>query len=184
MKNIILSLLVLFCFCTTIVAQEASVEKSLFGLQIGPTGVWGHNELRMSPTSTIKIEAGLQFDNVYSTGIRGNRLHAFPDFNVEPRWYYNLGIRKNKEKNISQNSGNFLGLFIKARTGRTLTVRNEEMRLKEDYAAYVRWGFKRTYGKHFTLETAVGPGLVLSNSSNTQELFADINIQFRIGYTF
>ena len=39
-------------------AQNASVEKTVFGIQTGFLGIWGHNESKLSNTIALRSELG------------------------------------------------------------------------------------------------------------------------------
>ena len=191
MKNQIIGTLCMLAISFTSLAQqsksalaEGEVSKSLYGIQIGLLSIHAHNEFRIGATASLRVEAGVQFEGA-SYRFSNDELYAFPVFSVEPRYYYNLDRRLSKGKSIDKNNGNFLSLLVKASTGRSIDFGGVENRkINEDYGVYVRWGLKRTFGKHFTMETAVGPGIVRSYSTNATELSSDIDLMFRIGYTF
>ena len=64
MKKIITFIfLSLSIFCK---AQNSSVEKSVFGIQTGFLGIWGHNESRLSNKIALRSEIG--FDAGYQSG--------------------------------------------------------------------------------------------------------------------
>lgn len=91
-------------------AQDASVERSTTGIQVGFLGVWAHNEARLANNLALRSEVGI------STGTLGGGLHKetwvfmTPMFILEPKLYYNLDQRSLKSKDISGNSGNFFSL--------------------------------------------------------------------------
>lgn len=191
MKNLFFLLTILLTLSLTTNAQnrkskllERQVSKSLYGIQVGLSGIFVHNEFRLGPEASVKIEAGLNFAAAKDLVAEDRILYIFPTFNIEPRYYYNLGRRLKKEKFTHKNSGNFVSLLFKARTGRTIRVQDENRRYKEDFGVFAKWGLKRTFGKHFTLETAVGPGIVRSNSYSQDRLRGSIDVSFRFGYTF
>lgn len=42
-------------------SEDASVEKSIFGLQTGVLGLWAYNEARLSKSIALRTELGLDF---------------------------------------------------------------------------------------------------------------------------
>lgn len=93
-------------------AQETSVEKSIFGLQIGTFGVYGYNESRLSDEVTLRTELGFDAGLLLERGDRGSDLIFTPNITLEPRWYYNLDKRQSKGYQTDANSGNFLSLKV------------------------------------------------------------------------
>ena len=97
MKKTIWSLVVL-CFSITLKSQNASVEKSVFGIQTGFLGIWVHNESKLSNQIALRSEIG------FDSGIWGGDFYdktgflMTPVITAEPRWYYNLNTRVSKSK--------------------------------------------------------------------------------------
>src|SRR5690625_3323106 len=102
--------LLLFALTFSAKAQEICVEKSIFGVQTGFLGIWGHHEARLSNSIVLRTELG------FDSGIWGGDFYEKTGFLLtpviiaEPRWYYNLKKRENKFKRIDGNSGNFIAL--------------------------------------------------------------------------
>lgn len=97
MKKIFLTLI--FCGLTFMTkAQNASVEKSIYGIQTGFLGVWVHNESKLSNSIALRTELG------FDSGIWGGDFYdktgflMTPVITAEPRWYYNLNKRESKSK--------------------------------------------------------------------------------------
>src|SRR5690554_4078384 len=89
MKKTLLTLW-LCAFTLLVKAQDASVEKSVFGIQTGVLGIWINNESRLSNSlairSEIEIDAGIAAGYNYDR----NYIITAPVITLEPRWYYNL----------------------------------------------------------------------------------------------
>ena len=60
MQKALLSL-VLISFTITVKSQNASIEKSLYGIQTGFFGIWAHNETKL--TNQIALRSEIGFDN-------------------------------------------------------------------------------------------------------------------------
>src|SRR5690606_15525894 len=109
MKTVLLTL-ALLSLALVSKAQDASVERSISGIQVGFLGIWAHNEARLSNKLALRSEAG------FTSGIFGGSFYdktgfiLTPMFFLEPKLYYNLNKRSLKSKEISGNSGNFISL--------------------------------------------------------------------------
>jgi hypothetical protein len=169
---------------------NSSVEKSIFGVQTGFLGIWAYNELKL--TNSIALRSELGFDS----GIFGGTYYdndvnflLYPTINLEPRFYYNLNKRIRKNRSIENNSGNFLALkFNYTPDWFTITNYDYDISVAESYAIILKWGIKRTIGKHFTYEAGLGFGYrtfflkQYNYQSNKSEAALDLHL--RIGYTF
>ena len=62
--------LVLLSLCINSLAQEAGVEKSVFGIQTGFLGIWGHNESRLNSAFALRSEIG------FDSGIWGGDFYV------------------------------------------------------------------------------------------------------------
>jgi len=191
MKNRIAFIIIMLAISFTAKAQQSEdritqgeVTKSLYGIQIGVLGIYVHNEFKLGATASLKLEGGLGFRGRHSSSLGRSELFVLPEFSAEARHYYNFDRRLKKEKSIRKNSGNFISLFVNTRTDREFSNVVESSTSHQEYGIYSRWGIKRTYGKHFTLETAIGPGVSRTKEGNTTFWQSDISGMFRIGYTF
>jgi hypothetical protein len=120
------------CLAFIVKAQdEVSVEKSIWGVQIGipntlisneprlivnedatgnPTnGLMFYNELRLTNKIALKTEGGL---GGYFRAYNHMRLLLTPTITVEPRFYLNLAKRKSQSLRIDNNMGSFIALNI------------------------------------------------------------------------
>lgn len=170
--------------------NKSSVEKSIFGLQTGVLGLWAHHEFGLSNAMALRTEFGLD-SGLFGGDYYENSVNfiLFPTVTLEPRFYYNLKKRESKGKNISNNSGNFLALKANY-TPDWFVISNADynMYITENLSVLVKWGIKRTVGKHFTYETGMGFGVrtyfreQYGYPSNESKAAIDLHLQ--IGYTF
>ncbi len=180
-----------FCTFSLIVkSQEASVEKSTFGIQTGFAGLWAYNELKLSNQFALRSEIG--FDANYGN----DDFYPDTDFllttvvTLEPRWYYNLNKRESNSKSIEGNSGNFFSLKTSLHHSDLLIVfgNDEEAKIVTDLAIVPTWGMRRNLGKHFNYEAGIGAGYIhffgknAGFSEDKGELA--INLHLRLGYRF
>ena len=183
MKKIIITLF--FCGITLFTnAQNESVEKSIFGAQIGVLGVWVLNETRLSDKFTLRSEIGLD------SGIRNNDFIMVPGISIEPKFYYNLNKRFSKSKDISGNSGNFLSLKTSYHPDWFVISSSDYYNVSNQISVVPTWGIRRNIGTHFNYELGIGIGW-LHEFSETIGYFkyeanneVAVNLLARIGYRF
>lgn len=180
-----------FCLISYLTsAQKASVEKATFGIQTGYFGAWVYQEIKLSDNIALRTELGLDGEFWNSDPNTSTGFLFSPVISIEPRWYYNLGIRQGKSKVIAGNSGNFLALKTRLRPDWFLVSNRNNVSIVSDLSILPTWGIRRTIGEHFNYETGIGIGYV--RYLNTDELSyttqdkggAAINIHLRIGYRF
>ena len=179
---------VIFLIAMKVTAQNASVERSIFGIQTGILGIWVHNEAKLSNTIVLRSEIGFDGGYRYSDFYDLNYYVLAPVITAEPRWYYNLEKRNKKGKNTIKNSGNFIGLKISFHPD-WFTISNEDdIKITPQISFIPKWGIKRIIGNHFTYEAGIGIGYQYifykseGYSENEGGLAADLHA--RIGYTF
>ncbi|MBQ4820770.1 hypothetical protein [Aquimarina sp. MMG016] len=152
-------------------AVEASVEKSVFGVQVGPIGVWAHNELKLSNQIALRSEIG--WGGVSSA-------HIEPLIALEPRWYYNLNRRANKGRRIDGNSGNYISFRANYRFFDISEAENNN----QDYLILATsWGIRRNIGNHFNYEAGLGVGLGIRDEEGKEIGYTTI-FNLKIGYRF
>ncbi|WP_160114678.1 hypothetical protein [Aquimarina sp. AU474] len=147
--------------------DDVSVEKSVFGIQIGLLGIWAHNELKLSNQVALRSEIGLG-------GV--NTANIVPILALEPRWYYNLNERADKNKRIDGNSGNYFSLRASYHFRTALEAEDNDV--NRMFMAPT-WGIRRNLGDHFNYEVGVGGGL----GYRREVVFAPY-VNLRIGYRF
>jgi hypothetical protein len=172
--------------------KKASVEKSLYGIQTGFLGFWGHNEARLTNTIALRTEIGLDAD-IFNADIinSNNEILLTPVITLEPRWYYSLNRRFRKGKKISNNTANFLALKISYHPNLFVISDLENVEVIPDLQIIPKWAIKRTVGRHFTYETGIGIGyrkIFFPNNSNRVFIGDDsdvaVDLHLRLGYTF
>ncbi len=165
-------------------AQDASVEKSVFGIQTSLFGIWAHNESKLTNQIALRSEIGLT-----STIWAGNfydKIGFFitPVILVEPRWYYNLNKRVSKSKRVDGNSGNFISLTTTYHPDWFVISNYDNLNIVNNVSIIPTWGIRRNIGKHFNYETGIGLGYryIFDNQENKSD--AVLNLHLRIGYRF
>lgn len=168
---------------------QASVEKSVFGIQTGFLGIWAHHEAKLSTRWALRTELG--FDYSYLRGWMWNEgginyksgYALAPVLIVEPRYYYNLKKRVSKQRNINNNSGNFITLTARYRPDWFVISNMEHIEVVPNISFIPKWGIRRQLGNHFNYETGIGVGYrYYLNPSSSGEIAIDLHA--RIGYVF
>ncbi len=187
MRKILFTLL-FFGLTLTAKSQNASVEKSTFGIQTGILGIWVHNESKLSNQVVLRSEIG------FDSGIWGGTFYdktgflLAPVITLEPRWYYNLNKRLKKERRIDGNSGNFISLKTSFHPDWFVISNYDNLRIVSDISIVPTWGIRRNIGNHFTYETGFGVGYVyyFAKDAGFSENKSDVtvNLHLRIGYKF
>ena len=169
-------------------AQDASVEKSTYGIQAGILGIWAHREVKLTNEIALRAEIGMDAGFFGGSFYPKNGYLMTPVMTLEPRWYYNLDKRVSKSKNISGNSGNFLTLQTSYHPNWFVISKYDNIEIANQISIIPTWGLKRNIGKHFTYETGIGIGYryifaksvgYLENQSETA-----LNLHLRLGYRF
>ena len=170
-------------------AQEASVEQSTFGAQVGYLGIWVHNEARLSNNWVLRSEIG--FDSGWWGGdfYDGTNFLLAPTIIVEPRLYYNLDKRQSKDRKIANNNGNFISLQTRFHPDWFVISNMDNIRVISDISFVPTWGIRRNIGKsNFVYEAALGAGYQYIFAKQAGYLRNEskfvINPHLRIGYSF
>lgn len=167
-------------------SQNASVEKSVYGIQTGFLGIWVHNEAKLSNQIALRTEVGLDTGIYGSDVIEGFLLS--PTITLEPRWYYNLNKRENKSRRTDGNSGNFIAIKTTYHPDLFVISNEQNINFISDISIVPTWGIRRNIGNHFNYETGIGVGyLHYFNKDNVvliNEPDVAVNLHLRIGYRF
>ena len=110
MRKFITTVTLSFIVLISINAQEASVEKSVFGFQLG-TNPWNiYYDAKLADKISLHTEIGLGGEYYWHSSKDAYMFQ--PNIIVEPRYYYNLERRVSKGKKIAGNTGNYLGMMF------------------------------------------------------------------------
>lgn len=169
-------------------AQTASVEKSVFGSQIGFLGVWVLNEIKLTNKIALRTEIGLDADIFSGNNYPKTGYFLVPAITLEPRWYYNINKRVRKSRNIAGNSGNFISLKSTYHPDVIVISNYDNIDFINDFSIVPTWGIRRQLGQHFNYETGIGIGYIHffnpNNVSFKNDADAVLNLHLRLGYRF
>ncbi|WP_405576684.1 hypothetical protein [Winogradskyella sp. Asnod2-B02-A] len=182
-------LVIILCATTLVtLAQDASVEKSTSGVQTGILGIWGHNEYKLSNSTVLRSEIGLDAGAFSDNLEDGSLFILLPVLSLEPRWYYNLNKRVSKSKRIDGNSGNFISIKSAYHPDLVIGHVPDHLNFISDLSIIPTWGIRRNIGNHFNYETAIGIGYIhFFKEENVNLKYTNsvsANIHLRIGYRF
>ena len=190
MKQIIYLVLILLATPVSTFAQssDASVERSVYGVQAGFLGTWFYNESRLSNSIALRLEAGLD-GGFQSTFINDDNFVMIPVFTAEPRWYYNLNRRIDKGKRIDGNSGNFLSIKTSYRPDLFILGGDDRVRVIPDLQIIPTYGLRRNIGQNFNYELGLGIGYIRYFEPENVIIIGDqsefaVNLHLRLGYRF
>lgn len=183
-----------FLFCISFGAQaqettQASVEKSVWSVESGLVGFWVNHELGISQKWALRTEIGTELYTVVErnfTGQEETHTVGAAVVSAEPKFYYNLGKRLAKGRNIAGNSGNAFSLKLNYNPP-VLLFGSDKADEPNHLSVIPKWSIRRVYGKHFIMETGigVGPSFYLANDNNyTSEVEVFVDLMVRIGYKF
>ena len=160
----------------TLNAQETSNQFSLNFLI--PSAEY---EAAVSEKSTLDVMLGLGFGYHDASYLDEAEYGIYPQFQAQYRHYYNLKKRMQKDKKISENSGNYIALSANVSSGEPIIG---DMRLNKDYSGFVGpvWGLQRVYKSNFKLNLNLGFGMGFNDREDTY-LATHIGLQlgFKIG---
>ncbi|MBP1840286.1 hypothetical protein [Formosa algae] len=188
MKNIVLAV-TLFSVSHFVQAQTATVESSLFNIQTGFLGIYINNEARLTSSiilrSEIGLDAGIWENDFYDT----SGFLLTPVLTAEPRWYYNLKKRANKNKRIDHNSGNFISIKTSYHPDWFTISNQNNINVISDLTIIPTWGIRRNIGTRFNYETGIGIGYGRYLISTDDYYYGDrdvvaVNLHLRMGYLF
>jgi len=176
-KSVILALTLILTQLAFAQEQKESLEKGLASIDIGFLGSWLTYETQVSNQLTLNTQLGLE-GGFFGGG--GDFNYAFtPTISVEPRFYYNFNKRVVKKKKTINNSANYLtitGTYIPG----LFTVTNDDVEADAAFNLIPKWGLRRTIGKNFKFDFAVGYGVAFREYETTGQFGLDL----RIGYIF
>ncbi|MGA9638520.1 hypothetical protein [Flavobacterium sp.] len=175
-------------------AQEVSVEKELFGVQLGWINTSFQYEAKLDRKITLLSEIGFLLGTstkeFNDSSIKDQTTTVVaPYITLEPRWYYSLDRRSKLNKKTYNNSSNYLGLTTSYVSTKTPIIKNGNFDIVSAVYIIPRYGIRRAFAKHFNYEFSGGVGYQYNIFSKAEGCSCDhnnttIDIQARIGYNF
>lgn len=187
MKRVVLIILCCLCLSMSFAQGISKVERVQFRLNFLTPGA--EIEFGVTNNSTALLNAGFLWGIGSSESVNGTTETNFailPIIDAQYRYYYNLNSRKEKGKNISKNSGNFIALkgtyyftesFLETLEGDEENLVTDESDLS---AIGIVYGIQRTYFDWLHMGLEGGIGYVQTETDGT---ILPI-LSFTIGYAF
>lgn len=176
-------------------AQEVvSVEKNLYGFQLGLPSTSFYYETQLQRKITLRTEIGLTLEtstkDYADPAIEDeNSTLIVPYLTLEPRWYYGLDRRKRLGKKTYNNSSNYVSLATSYISAKTPIINNGNFDVVSAITVIPKYGIRRAFAKHFNYEFSGGIGYQYNVFSKTDGCDCDhnntvVDLQIRIGYDF
>jgi len=175
----------LFVLSSGAKAQENSIQKSFFGIQLGYIEAKALYELRLAPKISLRNEIGLEGSFGRTNG-EATSYRLAPSLRVEPRWYYSINSRVKNGKSIDRNSGLYVSFPITFRSPQ-YALSNSPIYSESNTLSFIpSWGFRKSFNKSLNFETGVGFGYLYSfKNANYHDYGAwTFNAHLRIGFDF
>jgi hypothetical protein len=154
------------------------VEAGLFKVNALFPGV--SYELGIAQNATLNFEAIVGFA-LNGGSNRRTEYGIFPGVMAEYRKYLNMDRRLGKDKNISGNSGNYLGLVNQFQHGNPL-FGNLEFASDHYYNLALVYGIQRTRPKGFYWGISFGPAIFLNDFGTDPGILVDARLGWVIGH--
>lgn len=163
--------------------EQATVEKSVTGIQVGFFGAEFYNEARLSEHFTLRSQLEL-YPSIWGGDMYSKTGFALaPAISLTPKFYYNLQKRKDAGRNTANNSGNYVSLKVEYVPNWFVISNTKNLTVSETISLVPTWGLRRNFAKHFNYEFKAGLGIgkILRTGYATQVV---PDLSFKIGYDF
>ena len=184
MKSFFLIAVIMAMLSTTIEAQNRTVEKSIFGVQLGIIELDFYNEARLADKVALRSEISLYSGIWGGTWYPSTGYVIFPTIMLQPKYYYNIEKRAINGKNTKNNSANYFGLKIRFTPDLFVISNYDDVFMYNQIQFVPTYGIRRNFGKKFNYEfnAGLGYGTTMGYDYNTAGAVLDIGI--KIGYDF
>lgn len=160
-------------------AQNSGVEKSITGLQIGILGTSIYNEYKLTNRIALRSDVGLILG--FSLGSRSPKSYNLvPYIGVQPKYYFNIKERGEKEKNIKNNSANYFSLQLDYLPNLFIISNKKNQSIENQIHMIPTFGIRRNFAENFNYEFKVGFGIAYSLDNETTSGMP--NLSFKVGY--
>ena len=173
--------IVLMGITTFSIAQEKQKLEDIFSVEIGLIGGWINYEKTLNEKFTLNTEFG------YAGGIlKGTNGHSLDYifttiFSLEPRYYYNFNKRLEKEKNITNNSANYLAIDFSYVPDWFTETNRQGAGVTSSISIIPKWGFRRNIIQNLNFDFATGLGY---SSAKYRENNLQTVLDIRLSYSF
>lgn len=172
--------LLLVLFLSVILGYTQSsrqVEDGLFKVNALLPGI--SYELGIANKATITFEGFIAFTLEGGTN-RSTEFGIYPGLQAEYRYFVNMDRRISKNKNISGNSGNYVGFLNQFQTGNPV-IGDLEFNSDYFYNVGVVYGIQRTTPRGLYWGISFGPGVLVDQFGTDLGLIIDGRLGWVIG---
>ncbi|WP_435138407.1 hypothetical protein [Formosa sp. A9] len=175
--------------CSFLLIFFLGIVFNLHSQETTSTKVWRINILNPSvelelPTgrySTFSAGVGIGYGGAYPNLSYSNNGFVYmiaPFIDVQEKWFYNFEKRHIKEKNTSNNSGNFISARFLTR-GNSIAD-NFSRTSNFDFSVGPTWGLQRSYNNKIHFLFDMGPIIYFDTKGNSG--FYPIMLQLNFGF--
>ena len=165
--------------------EETPNVKSQLTIDLGLSGAQLGYEFTAGKNSTVQLRGGIAtvlYDFRYD-GYDAREIVAAVILSGEFRAYYNLQKRKDQGKNISNNSGNYLGALV-TYLGKPLNPDTDAELYRSSHVIMFGpvWGMNRSLGKRIYFHFSIGPAILTRPADKRTTLSAngDLRVCFKL----
>lgn len=164
--------LVFLCSYGVLAQNNSNIERSIFKVNALAPGV--SYELGVGKNLSLNIDA-LVIPAIQGGSNQETEFGIFPGIQADFRYFTNMKRRLEKGKNITGNSGNYLGLTNLLYSGNSF-VGDLNFDSKFNHIAALTYGIQRTRPKGFYWGFSLGPGLYTDDFNTQFTFFVDLRL--------
>jgi len=162
------------------ISQSTQAQKGLtenFNAKIGVIGGWLAYEKPLSDSFLLDIELG------YIGGILNSEFIFTSTIELEPRYYYNLNKRIQKNKNTKHNSANYLALQLSYIPDilTATTKKNSKINVLKTFSAIPTFGLRRNITGNLNFDFEIGIGYLWAKDFDNE---VTANLLIGLSYAF
>ena len=169
---------------TTADAQNRTVEKSFYGVQIGFLGLDFYNEARLTDKIALRSEISF-YSHIWGGDMYSEKgFVIFPLLAIQPKFYYNINKLAEKNRNTKNNSANYFGLKVRFAPDLFVISNDENVHIYNQIHFIPTYGIRRNFGNKFNYEFNIGLGYGTTIGYTYNSKSAILDLGFKIGYDF
>lgn len=158
---------------------EKGIEKSVTGVQVGLLGASVYNEYKLTEKIALRSDVGLLLG--FSLGSRSTKGYELvPYIGLQPKYYFNIKERGEKEKNIKNNGANYFSIQLDFLPDLFVISNKKNTKVQNQIHMIPTFGIRRNFAENFNYEFKAGYGLAYGFDDGTMSGVP--NLSFKVGY--